>query len=94
MALLGAHQLANLSDDAVFAMVKKIVLHPDYNGKTPSLGDIALLQLKTPVKFTSSIMPICLPTSEKFSIEADCWITGWGRIKYGGEAHKRNLQSD
>ncbi|KAL7977310.1 hypothetical protein Chor_009259 [Crotalus horridus] len=83
MALLGTHQLFNLSHDAVFAMVEKIVLHPDFNGKTASLGDIALIQLKTPVKFTSSIMPICLPTSENFSVEADCWITGWGKIKYG-----------
>ncbi|KAM6449601.1 serine protease 27-like isoform 1-T2 [Liasis olivaceus] len=81
-AVLGAYQLLNLSRNEVFAAVKKIVLHPDYNGKSSSLGDIALIQLQKPVNFTNSIIPICLPTpSEKFSGEADCWVTGWGTIK-------------
>uniref|UniRef100_A0A670ZAP5 Peptidase S1 domain-containing protein n=1 Tax=Pseudonaja textilis TaxID=8673 RepID=A0A670ZAP5_PSETE len=67
----------------LFVMMKKIILHPDFNGKPPSLGDIALIQLEKPVDFTNSIMPICLPTSsENFSTETDCWVTGWGTIKY------------
>uniref|UniRef100_A0A670Z875 Peptidase S1 domain-containing protein n=1 Tax=Pseudonaja textilis TaxID=8673 RepID=A0A670Z875_PSETE len=46
-------------------------------------ADIALIQLEKPVDFTNSIMPICLPTSsENFSTETDCWVTGWGTIKY------------
>ncbi|XP_063157924.1 serine protease 27-like [Candoia aspera] len=80
--LLGAYQLQKLSYDEVYAEVKKIVLHPDYNGKSGSLGDIALIQLQKPVIFTNSIMPICLPMpSEKFSRGEDCWVTGWGAIK-------------
>ncbi|XP_013910871.1 PREDICTED: uncharacterized protein LOC106540319 [Thamnophis sirtalis] len=83
MALLGTHQLFNLSHGAVFARLKKIILHPDFNGKIASLGDIALIQLETPVDFTNSIMPIYLPTSsEKLSTKTNCWVTGWGEIKY------------
>uniref|UniRef100_A0A8D2J8Y1 Peptidase S1 domain-containing protein n=1 Tax=Varanus komodoensis TaxID=61221 RepID=A0A8D2J8Y1_VARKO len=66
--------------------VQKIILHPDYNGHVGSLGDIALLKLQTPVEFTGDILPICLPGAcVEFPPDTDCWVTGWGMIKEGGE---------
>ncbi|XP_034991572.1 serine protease 27-like [Zootoca vivipara] len=80
--LLGANQLSHLSDNAVISDVQQIILHPDYNGLDASSGDIALIKLKSPVKFTSHILPICLPeSSAQFPLNEYCWVTGWGNIQ-------------
>ncbi|CAI5790579.1 transmembrane protease serine 9-like [Podarcis lilfordi] len=80
--LLGAYQLSNLSDNAVISDVEQIILHPDYNGLSGSTGDIALIKLKSPVKFTNYILPICLPeSSTQFPLNEYCWVTGWGDIR-------------
>ncbi|KGL74879.1 Transmembrane protease serine 9, partial [Tinamus guttatus] len=47
--------------------------------------DVALLELSAPLKFSSTIRPICLPdNSHVFSEGARCFITGWGSTKEGG----------
>ncbi|XP_033024294.1 serine protease 27-like [Lacerta agilis] len=80
--LLGAYQLSNLSDNAVISDVQQIILHPDYNGLATSSGDIALIKLKSPIKFTNYILPICLPeSSTQFPLYESCWVTGWGDIE-------------
>nr|XP_028557399.1 serine protease 27-like [Podarcis muralis] len=83
--LLGAYQLSHVSDNAVISDVEQIILHPDYyNGLSGSSGDIALIKLKSPVKFTNYILPICLPeSSTQFPLNESCWVTGWGNIQYG-----------
>ncbi|XP_040823374.1 serine protease 48 [Ochotona curzoniae] len=63
--------------------VSKIIIHPKYQNGT---ADIALLKLSSPVTFTSSIMPICLPTMAKqLEIPSYCWVTGWGKVKAGAD---------
>uniref|UniRef100_A0A8C9A6D6 Peptidase S1 domain-containing protein n=1 Tax=Prolemur simus TaxID=1328070 RepID=A0A8C9A6D6_PROSS len=43
-----------------------------------SSGDIALLQLASPVK-PSDFTPVCLPTPhDSFAVGTLCWVTGWG----------------
>uniref|UniRef100_A0A670K3Y2 Peptidase S1 domain-containing protein n=1 Tax=Podarcis muralis TaxID=64176 RepID=A0A670K3Y2_PODMU len=82
--LLGAHQLSNLSDNAVASAAEQIILHPDYNGSIDHTADIALIKLKSPVSFTDYILPIRLPeSSTSFSSEEHCWVTGWGDIQTG-----------
>ncbi|EOB04249.1 Transmembrane protease, serine 9, partial [Anas platyrhynchos] len=47
--------------------------------------DVALLELNMPIKFSSTIKPICLPASSHIFHEgARCFITGWGSTKEGG----------
>ncbi|XP_044272988.1 serine protease 27-like, partial [Varanus komodoensis] len=81
---LGAYQLSVFSSNTVKSAIQRIILHPDYNGKDGSSGDIALVELKSPVKFTDYILPVCLPgSSVQFSTKANCWVTGWGAIRPG-----------
>ncbi|XP_033024295.1 serine protease 53-like [Lacerta agilis] len=81
---LGAHQLSNLSDNAVASAAEQIILHPDYNGDVGYTADIALIKLKSPVNFTDYILPIRLPgSSTRFSSGEYCWVTGWGDIQTG-----------
>lgn len=59
--------------------VKKVLYHSDY--KTKNVADIALLKLKTPVKFNNYIRPICLANAGQLPKDKNsCVAAGWGRI--------------
>ncbi|XP_028280158.1 suppressor of tumorigenicity 14 protein [Parambassis ranga] len=65
--------------------VKRIITHPDYNQMTFDY-DIALLELSTPLQFSNTIQPICLPApSHIFPAGMPCWVTGWGALREGGQ---------
>ncbi|XP_073491610.1 transmembrane protease serine 9-like isoform X6 [Aquarana catesbeiana] len=81
---LGMYQLDVISPHTVITKVKNIIVNSQYSSVyTP--GDIALLQLASPVTYTQYIMPICLPSSTTtFPCGTECWVTGWGTRSYGG----------
>ncbi|XP_062872681.1 suppressor of tumorigenicity 14 protein [Trichomycterus rosablanca] len=75
----------NLMDDKVqMREIKNIIVHRDYNQMTYD-NDIALLELKEPLKFSSTVFSICLPSSSHvFPPGMPCWVTGWGALREGG----------
>jgi len=81
---LGAIRSSAADPDAVNAGVSRIISHPYYdaNGLT---SDITLLQLSSPVTFTDTILPICLPSRtvdlNRFKV---CVDTGFGKTGYSG----------
>ncbi|XP_034624179.1 serine protease 27-like [Trachemys scripta elegans] len=81
---LGEYQLQNPSESLVSFPIKEIYRHPSYTD-IGSSGDIALVELETPVNFNRVIRPICLPASSvEFPAGMECWVTGWGDTQYGG----------
>ncbi|XP_077305910.1 transmembrane protease serine 9-like [Lithobates pipiens] len=83
---LGMYELYLTSSHTVVASVSNIIVNYNYIDTT-SPGDIALIQLATPVSYTQYIMPICLPSSyTTFPCGTECWVTGWGTRSYGGSA--------
>ncbi|CAM5147615.1 unnamed protein product [Natator depressus] len=81
---LGEYQLLNPSESLVSFPIKNIYRHPNYTDIRSS-GDIALVELETPVNFNRVIRPICLPASSvEFPTGMECWVTGWGNTKYEG----------
>uniref|UniRef100_A0A8D0LBM7 Serine protease 27 n=1 Tax=Sphenodon punctatus TaxID=8508 RepID=A0A8D0LBM7_SPHPU len=81
--VLGANKLENSWRNKVLMDVGEIITHPKYAGEATS-GDIALVRLTQPVKFTDYILPICLPAaSVSFPPGKKCWVTGWGDINEG-----------
>ncbi|MCJ8740325.1 hypothetical protein PDJAM_G00057620 [Pangasius djambal] len=64
--------------------VKTIITHADYNQMTFD-NDIAVLELKEPLVFSSTVNPVCLPSSSHvFPPGMPCWVTGWGALREGG----------
>ncbi|XP_025226305.1 prostasin isoform X2 [Theropithecus gelada] len=60
--------------------VEYIIPHPSYL-QEGSQGDIALLQLSSPVTFSRYIRPICLPAANaSFPNGLHCTVTGWGHV--------------
>ncbi|KAK1332752.1 hypothetical protein QTO34_007435 [Cnephaeus nilssonii] len=67
---------------AVSIPVKDIVVHPKFWGRTFIIGDVALLQLHTPVVFSKYVQPICLPEPTfDLKVGTQCWVTGWSQAK-------------
>nr|XP_021508170.1 LOW QUALITY PROTEIN: serine protease 48 [Meriones unguiculatus] len=61
--------------------VSRIVILPRHDGLD---GDLALLRLSSPVTFTATILPVCLPNvSAQLTVPASCWVTGWGQKEEG-----------
>jgi len=75
------------SPDVVYANVSHVIGHRDYNSSTDE-NDIGLLRLSSEVKYTDTILPICLPSSnvnlDQFKV---CVDTGFGNRAWGGLFH-------
>uniref|UniRef100_A0A8C0FRJ8 Transmembrane serine protease 9 n=1 Tax=Bubo bubo TaxID=30461 RepID=A0A8C0FRJ8_BUBBB len=82
VAFLGTPFLSGI--DGKMEKIFRIYKHPFYNVYSLDY-DVALLELSTPIKFSNTIKPICLPdNSHIFHEGARCFITGWGSTKEGG----------
>ncbi|XP_029629091.1 transmembrane protease serine 5-like isoform X1 [Salmo trutta] len=58
--------------------VEKIIYNKKYNPRSHD-NDIALMKLLTPLNFSDTIRPICLPQYEHdLPGGTQCWISGWG----------------
>ena len=91
VAFLGSPFLNGI--DGKTEKIFRIYKHPFYNVYSLDY-DVALLELNTPVKFSNTIRPICLPdNSHIFHEGARCFITGWGSTKEGGTGWEGSLTS-
>ncbi|XP_054684515.1 transmembrane protease serine 2 [Grus americana] len=70
--------------------VQQIISHPDYDADSKD-NDVALMKLETPLSFTDTVRPVCLPNpGMMFQPNQQCWISGWG-AEYQGGTTSNNL---
>ncbi|XP_040296140.1 transmembrane protease serine 9-like [Bufo bufo] len=82
-AHLGVYQLSVKNPHELLSSVKEFIVHPQYT-EVGSRGDIALVQLSSPVSYTHYIQPVCLPDAKvTFPCGLECWVTGWGDMSSG-----------
>ncbi|XP_027715416.1 serine protease 33-like isoform X2 [Vombatus ursinus] len=87
--VLGELQLFSTPGQSISSPLSQVILHPDYSGVDGSTGDIALLKLAQPLKFSTWILPACLPeASNPFHTNSTCSVTGWGHVKEGVQLPK------
>ncbi|XP_067420058.1 suppressor of tumorigenicity 14 protein isoform X2 [Emydura macquarii macquarii] len=84
-AFLGLHDQSNRNSEKVQERsIKRIISNTLFNDYTYDY-DIAVLELQSPVTFTTTVRPICLPDStHDFPAGKDIWVTGWGATSEGG----------
>lgn len=64
--------------------VKRVVIHKDYKAPTFE-NDIAILELETDIERKPHVVPICMPKLSDEFVGKTGIVTGWGRLKYGGD---------
>ncbi|MEQ2188283.1 hypothetical protein GOODEAATRI_013424 [Goodea atripinnis] len=88
-AYLGMRLMTRGNHGAATRLVRRILLHPQYDQFTSDY-DIALLELSTPVFFNDLVQPVCVPaSSHAFTTGANCFVTGWGVLMEDGELASR-----
>nr|XP_044634039.1 serine protease 38 isoform X3 [Equus asinus] len=60
--------------------VNQLILHPTYQKHHPVGGDVALVQLKSRIVFSDSVLPVCIAPRDVKLKNIACWATGWGSI--------------
>jgi len=81
----GAHDLDSRSERSQQRVTaRKTAFHPAYNSQTTE-NDIAVVVLDTPINFTSTVQPVCLPaTGEQVPDGTEATVAGWGLTREGG----------
>nr|XP_042121694.1 serine protease 40-like [Peromyscus maniculatus bairdii] len=66
--------------------VYKLIVHKDYDKFYRQGSDIVLMQLESPVEFSSHILPACVPDKNTtIPSHKACWASGWGHLREDGE---------
>lgn len=64
-----------------------------YDTKT-KVYDVALLKLKTPLKYSARVSPICIsPQSGAPYKDKEAIVVGWGSLMFGGVATTMQMQT-
>ena len=91
---LGAHDIKSNFDGRSEHPVVRVIKQKDYVHKT-LVNDIAILTLKTPVRISSTIKPVCLPTFHDSYEGQLVTVAGWGdlseRVGPPNELHEVDL---
>ncbi|XP_071829491.1 chymotrypsinogen B-like [Apostichopus japonicus] len=78
---IGDHYLNEIEAHEQDINIECMFMHPNYDASTLK-NDIAVIKLKVdernPIKFTSDLLPACLPNKREFKAGTECYITGWG----------------
>ncbi|EDX12977.1 GD20441 [Drosophila simulans] len=78
---LGRYDLDDYGEDgAEMRNVMRLLWHPEYNTRSHSDADIALITIERPVTFNDIIAPICMWSVEASrTVSTTGFIAGWGR---------------
>ncbi|XP_065127963.2 coagulation factor IXa [Paramisgurnus dabryanus] len=86
---VGEHDINKIENTEQNLNVSRYISHPRYVSKLSLYNhDIALLRLRTPIRFNQMVRPICLgPMSfTNFVLQSGslALVSGWGRLRYQG----------
>lgn len=70
---------------ALIIPIQRVIIHPAFNS-TSMDHDVALVELAVPAPMSYTIQSVCLPSPVHLFLKtAQCYITGWGSMREGGE---------
>jgi len=88
----GGHDTTKPSIGEQRVKVEEIIDHNKYDDNTYS-NDISILKLATPIKFSNTIQPACLPKAgEKLPENTKGLVAGWGVSKEGSKIKAERLK--
>ncbi|XP_030095451.1 transmembrane protease serine 11E-like isoform X2 [Serinus canaria] len=77
-------------------LFRRIIVHEGYsNLLTDHNNDVAVVELASPIEFTSEVHSVCLPeASHVFPDNASCFVTGWGALENDGYSVNQLRQAE
>lgn len=86
--IIGAHDIEDPRfqyEQPQYFSVAQVKLHPEFrfSASHPDRYDVAVLRLDKPAKYSSNIVPVCLPPGH---VSLEGWygvVTGWGKTDPG-----------
>ncbi|XP_037937801.1 uncharacterized protein LOC119671297 isoform X3 [Teleopsis dalmanni] len=81
---MGDHYASVAESSEIDSYIENWYIHEKFRENAHMNNDIAVIVLKTPVKFNDYVQPICLP-EKNTPLEPNriCTISGWGSVKSG-----------
>nr|XP_039256916.1 uncharacterized protein LOC120333641 isoform X1 [Styela clava] len=88
-AYVGMSMIAKKTEPpAQSSKIIKIIQNPQYVNDFSYDYDVSLMKLETPLTFTPTVQPICIPHStDEFEDGKKCYISGWGATTNTGQAN-------
>ncbi|OPJ76017.1 transmembrane protease serine 11E [Patagioenas fasciata monilis] len=76
--------------------VRRIIVHEKYgNIVLDHQYDVAVVELASPIEFTSDVHSVCLPeASHIFPENTSCFVTGWGALENDGQSVNQLRQAE
>merc|ERR1711970_402959 len=70
--VVGRHSLKTFDKQTKRHTVKRVIVHPKWTGdkETEMSNDMALIEVKTPIKFNQFVQPACLPDDVEQKVSA------------------------
>lgn len=83
--ILGAYNVSASSPHTQERKAELVFQHPKYDADSVT-HDLAMVKLESPVELSDYVGLACLPQpgAPEVSLDANCWISGWGALKTGG----------
>lgn len=72
--------------------IENVITHFHYKPLMSHANDIAVIEIKGRINYTTTVQPVCLPPSPSFSEAGkEGWVSGWGRLNGSDPSAKASV---
>ncbi|XP_058827802.1 uncharacterized protein LOC131687724 [Topomyia yanbarensis] len=94
MIRIGDYNTEALEQAEIDIFIEDYYIHENFRVGHHMNNDIAVVLLKTPIRFSEFIQPVCLPAkNQPYQEGMNCTISGWGSTQSGSSAHSLELRA-
>lgn len=94
MIRIGDYNTDALEQAEIDIFIEDYYIHENFRVGHHMNNDIAVVLLKTPIRFSEFVQPVCLPLKgQPYQEGMNCTISGWGSTQSGSSVHSLELRA-